>query len=215
MSHVVVDGSGVSDDDVAQCIINYTNVNQRFNDLIGTHGISGTDKEKTLKLLERGRDQMNEYYTRIKRECHPFITGEEYTRRYSECRLMMRNCDANTSHDFAVTVIAQMEDIAQSLCVLNALPRGKGSGMGGFAKSLFDNGRIPKLLCDRLHEVAQFRNKVIGHDSVGSGKGVTINPAKTLEFLRLYLNLLNESTANPIMGMEEEVEVDEGVEGGG
>lgn len=137
----------------------------------------------------------------------PFLSTEEIKRRRDECKKMERDCNEITSygggwvhstkmigHKIGVKSIAQMEETLQNLCVRNELACEKDSGMGGFAKSLADNGRISKLLSDQLHEVAQFRNTLIGH-TFGSGKGVKMQPAKTKEFLRLYLDLLNESSA--------------------
>jgi serine/threonine protein kinase len=186
VADVTAPNSPVTDSDIAKFILSYSASKQVFRDRY--HLPNNLDK-----LLGRGRKSLNEYYSEIERAYSPFLPTEEFERRRDECKEMERDCNEETSHQLGVKCIAQMEETLQRLCVRNALPRGKGNGMGGFAKSLIDNGRISKLLSIQLHEVAQFRNKVIGHDSVGSGQGVKIRPAKTREFLRMYRDLLNES----------------------
>ena len=207
VKRVASSGSSVSDDDVAQCIVGYAKATPRFSDLIGTHGISGTDEEKTLKLLQRGRENMNKYYEQLERACSPFLPDEEYRRLRGECIAMMRECGDATAQDIARKCFGQIEDTLM-LSATRAGIRGKANGIGGYVKKLEEADCLSPTLASRLHSAGQFRN-VMCHDPMGAGQGVIIPAAKTREFLRLYLDLLNESTASPIMGMEEEVKVDE------
>ena len=208
VSVVAADGSVVSDDGLAQCIVDYAKKARRFSAYIGTHGISGTDEEKARKLLQRGRENMNKYYEQLERECSPFLPTEEYRRLRSECIAMMRECGDATAQDIARKCFGQIEDTLM-LFATRAGIRGGANGIGGYVKKLEEADRLPPTLATRLHSAAQFRNVNLGHEPLGAGQGVIIPAATTERYLRLYLDLLNESTASPIMGMEEEVKVDE------
>ena len=207
VSVVAADGSVVSDDGLAQCIVDYAKKARRFSAYIGTHGISGTDEEKTLKLLQRGRENMNKYYEQLERECSPFLPTEEYRRLRGECIAMMKECGDATAQDIARKCFGQIEDTLM-LSATRAGIRGKANGIGGYVKKLEEADCLSPTLASRLHSAGQFRN-VMCHDPMGAGQGVIIPAAKTREFLRLYLDLLNESTASPIKGMGEEGKVDE------
>ena len=208
VSLVAADGSVVSDDDLAQCIVDYAKTSRQFGAYIGAHGISGTDEQKAMKLLERGREYMNKYYEQLERECSPFIPNEEYRRLRGECIAMIRECGDATAQEIALKCFGQIEDLLMLFATRAGL-RGKANGIGGYVKKLEEAGRLSPTLIARLLSASQFRNVNIGHEKMGAGQGVVIPAATTEHYLRLYLDLLNESTANPIMGMEEEVKVDE------
>ena len=187
VAHVTAQDSPVMDKDVAECIMSYSASVQVFRDRYRL-------PDDIDALVKRGRQRLNEYYSEIERSYSPFLPAEEFKRRRTECLKMDQDCNEDTSHQLGVRVLGYMEETLQLLCVRNAIRgKAKGNGMSGYARSLIDKGRITEHIGDKLHEAARFRNVNIGHESVGSGQGVTINPAKTHEFLRLYLDLLNES----------------------
>ena len=187
VAHVTARDSPVMDKDVAECIMSYSASVQVFRDRYRL-------PDDMDALVKRGRQRLNEYYSEIERSYSPFLPAEEFKRRRTECLKMDQDCNEDTSHQLGVRVLGYMEETLQLLCVRNAIRgKAKGNGMSGYARSLVDKGRITEHIGDKLHEAARFRNVNIGHESVGSGQGVTINPAKTHEFLRLYLDLLNES----------------------
>jgi hypothetical protein len=187
VADVTKQDSPVDDDDLVECILSYSASVRVFRDRYHL------PNNKTT-LLKRGRERLNEYYCEIERSYSPFLPAQEFERRLKECSEMERDCNRDTSHQLGVKVLGFIEMTLQLLCVRNAIRgKAKGNGMGGYAKSLIDKGRITEHLGDRVHEAARFRNVNIGHESVGSAQGVAIQPAKTREFLRLFRDLLNES----------------------
>jgi hypothetical protein len=176
--------STVTDTDLATCILSHNASVRVFRDRFNIPNDLPT-------LLKRQRSRLNEFYCEIERSYSPFLSDEDFVHRRDEClKAVQQNCNPDTSHQLGMTCIAQIEETLQRLCSRNAI-RGE-RGMGGYAKSLLGKGRITEALHDRLSDASRFRNINIGHEGVGAGCGVAIQPAKTHEFLRLYLDLLHE-----------------------
>ena len=157
-----------------------------------------------LALQQRGRDALVRYYKEIERACSPFLLVEEGVRRLAECAEKERKNQApaaagatgQESHAIAVWCFGQVEETLDHLCVRNNLHAG-AQGLVGYAANLHGGGRITDALLDRLKRATQFRNVNLGHEAQGAGQGIVVRAEKTSEFLRLYRDLLQESTKIP------------------
>ena len=195
--------STVRDDELTPCILAYAKVSPIFRDRFDITPSDGADA-----LQQRGRDSLVRCYKEIERACNPFLPAMEGARRRAECAEMERenrmaaapgrgDAGQNTSHAIAVRCFGQIEETLDHLCVRNNL-RGRAQGLGGYAANLQRGRRITDALLDRLKRAGQFRNVNLGHEAQGAAQGIVVRAKKTSEFLRLYRDLLQESTKVPI-----------------